>query len=438
MYNRNEVDQVTACTIAAIAENGSSPSLAGHVLEFSRRKQPMKAITTSHCPGRDKSPLLPTLRLQILLLWSILLLLPLVTPAAPTDTEAEPIKIAAIFSETGIAAPHNLPLIEMTKLAVKYVNSRGGLLGRPLHLLLFDNGSTPIGSALAARRAVAENVTAVIGAHWSSHSLAMAPILQEAGIPMISPGSTNPEVTRGKDYIFRACFIDSFQGLAMAKFAYDELHAQTAVVITNIDEDYSTMLGQFFSHAFERAGGRVLAEIGYRGTATDFSEIIKEVAANQPEVIYLPGYTRDSGLFIKQSVKMGLKATFLGGDAWDEIEKYAESSVEGSFQSAPWHQEVPFPRSVEMKKYYTATYGRDIVNNSSPLAYDAVLLLAEAISRAGSLDHRAIRDALAATSNFEGATGPIRFNGNGDPIDKAIIIIEFKNGKQIFRKAITP
>lgn len=394
--------------------------------------------STGYRSGRGHWLPAPPRWLQMLLLWTILVASPSVAPTASIDTEARPIHLAAIFSETGIAAPHNLPLIEMTKLAVERINASGGVLGRPLRLLLLDNGSTPIGSALAARRAVAENVTAVIGAHWSSHSLAMAPILQEAGIPMISPGSTNPEVTRGKDYIFRACFIDSFQGLAMAKFAHDELRATSAVVVTNIDEEYSTMLGQFFKEAFERTGGRVQAEIGYRGTATDYATIITEIAADPPEVVYLPGYTRDSGLFIKQAVKMGLKTTFLGGDAWDEIEKYAETSVEGSFQSAPWHPQVPFPRSVEMKKYYAATYGTDISNNSSPLAYDAVLLMAEAITRAGSTDHRAIREALAATINFQGATGPIRFNGSGDPVDKAIIIIEFKNGSRIFRKAVTP
>lgn len=394
--------------------------------------------TTRHRPGRDHWLPLPFRWPRILLLCAILLAPPPVAPAASSDTEAGPIHLAAIFSETGIAAPHNLPLIEMTKLAVERINARGGVLGRPLQLLLLDNGSTPIGSALAARQAVEENVAAVIGAHWSSHSLAMAPILQEAGIPMISPGSTNPDVTRGKDFIFRACFIDSFQGLAMALFAHDELGAKRAVVVTNIDEEYSTMLGRFFSEAFERAGGRVQAEIGYRGTATDYAAIIAKIAADPPEVVYLPGYTRDSGLFIKQAVKMGLKATFLGGDAWDEIEKYAETSVEGSFQSAPWHPQVPFPKSVEMKSYFTATYGRDISNNSSPLAYDAVLLMTEAITRAGSTDHRAIRDALAATTDFQGATGPIRFNGNGDPVGKAIIIIEFKNGGRIFRKAVTP
>ncbi len=373
----------------------------------------------------------------LLLFFSLLMLTGLGMPSTPCAKE-EPIRIAAIFSETGIAAPHNLPLINMTRLAVEHINSQGGLLGRPLQLLFLDNGSTPIGSALAAQKAIAENVTAVIGAHWSSHSLVMAPILQEAGVPMITPGSTNPEVTLGKNYIFRACFIDSFQGLAMAKFAVHELHAKTAAVVANIDEDYSIMLGRFFGTAFKEAGGLVVSEIGYRGTATDFSAIIKEIAGKNPEVIYLPGYTRDSGLFIKQSGKMGLKAIFLGGDAWDEIEKYAGVNIEGSFQSAPWHPEVPFRESEKMKNIFAADCGKDIENISAPLAYDAVMLLAGAISRAGSLDRRAIRDALATTVDFPGATGQITYDANGDPQNKAIIIIEFRDGKRLFRKAISP
>lgn len=396
----------------------------------------MEKMTT--CPPTNRQRFRPLAVVHLLLLMLSGLLLAGLGALSTPRAEEQPIRIAAIFSETGIAAPHNLPLIEMTKLAVLHINSQGGLLGRPLQLLIFDNLSTPIGSALAAQRAVAENVTAVIGAHWSSHSLAMAPILQEAGIPMISPGSTNPEVTVGKNYIFRACFIDSFQGLAMAKFAIHELHAKTAAVITNIDEDYSTMLGQFFESAFREAGGRVVAEIGYRGTATDFSAIIKNIAEKRPEVVYLPGYTRDSGLFIKQAEKLGLKAIFLGGDAWDEIEKYAGSSIEGSFQSAPWHPEVPFPESEKMKKVFAASHGKNIENNSSPLAYDAVMLLAGAINRAGSLDRPAIRAALAATVDFLGATGPITFDANGDPQNKAIIIIEFRGGKRLFRKAISP
>ena len=364
--------------------------------------------------------------------------LPQPTTGAVIANQPEPIKIGAVFSETGIAAPHNQPLIDMTRLAIKHVNDEGGVLGRPLELILFDNKSTPIGSARLPIRLVQQDVTAVIGAHWSSHSLAIAPIFQEAGIPMISPGSTNPQVTKDKDYIFRACFVDSFQGVAMAKFAREELHAKNAVVATNIDEDYSIMLGQFFSDAFQTAGGKILSEIIYRGNSTDFSENIKELIRLQPDVVYLPGYSRDSGLFIKQAKKMGFSSIFLGGDAWDEIEKYSGPAINGSFQSAPWHPEVPFGASQKMKELFYSAYGKEIENISSPLAYDAVMILADAITRAGTTDHRAIRDALAETTDFPGATGAITFDENGDPLNKGIIIIQFQDEKQIYQKTIIP
>ncbi|MGB3212832.1 MAG: ABC transporter substrate-binding protein [Desulforhopalus sp.] len=375
--------------------------------------------------------------LALLLAFMSLFLPKSIMGKGPVDAP-KPIKIGAIFSESGLAALHNKPLIEMTKLAVKHVNETGGVLGRPLELILFDNLSTPIGSAKAARRMVLQDITAVIGAHWSSHSLAIAPILQKAGIPMITPGSTNPDVTKDKDYIFRACFLDSFQGVAMAKFARNQLHAKRAVIVTNIDEDYSTTLAQFFSDAFTKTGGRILSEILYRGNATDFSENIRELIRLRPDVVYIPGYSRDSGLCIKQAVKMGLSTIFLGGDAWDEIEKYAGSTVNGSFQSTPWHPKVPFSQSQKMKELFYTAHGKEIENNSSPLAYDAVMLLAGAITRAGTLDRKAVRDELAATVNFPGATGTITFDENGDPRRKGIIIIQFQDEEQIFTKTIIP
>ena len=141
---------------------------------------------------------------------------------------AEPVKIAAIFAKTGIAARENAAYIPMIELAVEELNGQGGLLERPVKLIILDNKSTPIGSALAAKEAVKLQQTAVIGASWSSHSLAMATILQQEGIPMISPVSTNPKVTRIGNFIFRVCFTDSVQGKVMAQFAYTELGARTA------------------------------------------------------------------------------------------------------------------------------------------------------------------------------------------------------------------
>ncbi len=357
--------------------------------------------------------------------------------AAPTFA-SQPIRIAAIFSLTGIAAKHNAPLLPMIRLGIEEINRQGGLFDQPIELMLLDNRSTPIGSSLAAEEAVRHNVAAVIGAHWSSHSLAMGPVLQEAGIPMISPGSTNPKVTQLGNYIFRACFIDSFQGKAIANFAINQLKAKTAIVLRNIDEAYSMQLADFFTVAFKHHQGRILWEDGYRGKAVDFKQILKQVHQLRPDVVYVPGYTRDSGLIIKQAVSLGIKATFLGGDAWDEIYAIAGNAVEGSYHSAPWHPQVPFEKSVHLQKIHQQTYGTPINNFSAPLAYDATMLLMDAIQRAGSLDRSRIRAAIAATHNFKGATGPISFDANGDPVNKAIIILKLENGGSTFVKTERP
>ena len=326
----------------------------------------------------------------------------------------------------------------MTKLAVREINENGGLLGRQVELVVLNNGSTPIGSLLAATRAVHLQVTAVIGAHWSTHSLIIAPILQEAGIPMITPGSTNPAITPGRDYVFRVCFLDSFQGLAMAHFAAETLKAKRSVILTNIDEEYSVTLASFFQQAFTQSGGHVVKELSYRAQESDFSEMLLTVKGLKPDVIYLPGYTSDSGLIIKQARKMGITTVFLGGDAWDNIEEIAGTGADDCFVSVPWHPDLSFSGSKHMQQTLTSFNQWPPENPSSPLAYDGVMLLADAITRAGSLDRRSIRNALAATNRYPGATGAITFDQNGDPKHKPIIIVKLKGNKRILQQISTP
>ena len=368
----------------------------------------------------------------------IVILFCLMEALSLSSIAAEQVKIVAVFSKTGIAAIHNAPLIEMVKLAAEEINSEGGLLGHPVELIMLDNKSTPIGSKLAAEEAVRLGAAAVIGAHWSSHSLALAPTLQKTGIPMISPGSTNPKVTQIGNYIFRVCFIDSFQGQAMARFAYASLGARKAVVLKNIDEEYSIKLAEYFMNAFQRIGGKILFDGSYRGKAVDFSDVLKVTAKLAPDVVYVPGYTRDSGLLIKQAVSMGVKATFLGGDAWDEICKIGGEAIDGSYHSAPWHPDVPFPKSIHLKKIYRKKYDMQIENISAPLAYDAFTVLTAAIKRAGILNGARLRDAIAETRGFQAATGIISFDENGDPLDKEVIIIKLDKGRPVYYKAIRP
>jgi branched-chain amino acid transport system substrate-binding protein len=226
--------------------------------------------------------------------------------------------------------------------------------------------------------------------------------------------------------------------MAMARFAYTKLGARKAVVVKNIDEDYSLMLADFFVDSFLQKGGEVLLDEGYRGKAADFSDVLERVKQLKADVVYVPGYTRDSGLFIRQAVAMGIRATFLGGDAWDQIYEYSGDAIEGSYQSAPWHPAVPFPASARLQEIYMQKYGAEINNFSAPLAYDAFMLLANAIRRAGTPDRTKIRDALANTREFQGATGLISFEGGGDPKNKEVVILKWEKGAPKYFKTIKP
>jgi len=365
---------------------------------------------------------------------------PIIPSAAETAAEGgrQPIVIATIFSFTGIAARHNKLISEMVQSTVERVNMGGGVLGRPIKLLVLDNKSTSIGSLEAAHEAVAAQVTAVIGAHWSSHSLAMAPVLQKAGIPMIAPASTNPEVTLGRDYIFRVCYGDDMQGKAMAKFAVETLKVKTVSILANIDERYSTDLAAYFLTEFLNLGGSVLQDAGYRGDSADFSEIIDELLKRQPDAVYIPGYTRDTALFMKQARKRGVQAQFLGGDGWDLIGTLIVDEIEGSYQTVLWHPDMPYPETRVIREMYQEMSDNPLWNLSAPLGYDAVMVLVDAIARAGSTERHKIRDALAATRDFQGVAGPISMDRNGNPLGKEITIVRFVNGDSQYIRSVLP
>lgn len=352
---------------------------------------------------------------------------------------SEPITLAIITAETGIAVDDGIPARKGADIALAEINAAGGLLGAPLRLIQIDNRSTPLGARHAARQAADMGVHGVVGAIWSSHSAPIAALLQSARIPMITPASTKPDITLTGDYIFRACFLDSFQGRVMARFANEELGCRTAAILKNINEPYSITLAEFFGSYFEKGGGEIVYEGNYRGTSVDFYDQLIETGVRRPSAVFIPGYSRDSGLLIKQAVKMRIHAVFLGGDAWDgPIEEYSGEAIEGSYFSSHWHPGVEFPRNRDFLAKYRARYGDEPISSFAPLTYDSVLLFAEAVRRSGSADRTRIRDALAKTRGFSGATGPITFDANGDPIDKKVSILKFEKGSRLFIRSIGP
>jgi len=357
--------------------------------------------------------------------------------SASVGTAAEKVIIASIFEKSGPGAPDNRATIEGIRFAVAALNQRGGLLGNQVTLLELDNQSTALHAKLAAETAVKAGVIAVFGANWSSNSLAMAPVLQAARIPMISPFSTNPDVTKVGDYIFRVCFTDSFQGPVMAQFALQGLKAKTAGILINANSRYSEGLAEFFNQSFKKQGGKILFEADYLQDTNDFTPYILKLKRLHPDVVFVPGHNADSVRIIKQAREAGLLIPFLGGDGWgNEMYDSGGSAIEGNFYSGHWHKDIENKKSRLFAEKYEKKYGK--IENSGPaLAHDVVFLFADAVRRAGSLRPAKIRDALAATCNFNGITGNISFNANGDPI-KPVVILEFDQGTSVYVKTIAP
>ena len=352
---------------------------------------------------------------------------------------SDTIKVGAIFATTGNAAPSNVLHLQGVRIAVAELNAQGGVLGKKIELIEIDNASTEIGSKLAAKQAIKQQFVAVIGASWSSHSLAMAPLLQKAHIPMISPVSTNPRLTHIGEYIFRVCFTDAFQGSVMAQFAIQDLHAKSAAVLTNTGNQYSLQLSQVFIEQFQQRDGEILLEADYLQEATDFTSQLAQIISLQPDVVFVPGYERDSAYIIKQARNMGLTMPFLGGDGWGTLmfdEKYAVPEAYGNYCSSHWHQDSRSQKNQEFMKKYTATHST-VESGGIPLAYDAVMLLSDAVQRANSLNPEDIRDALALTKNFEGVTGTITLDEYGDPT-KSGVILKLSNGTWEFVRTIEP
>lgn len=347
----------------------------------------------------------------------------------------EEVMVAAILAKTGEAAADNLELFEAVRFAVEEVNGAGGVHGRKIKLVEYDNHSTPIQSRLAARKAVEDGAVAVIGASWSSHSLAIAPYLQKKKVPMLSPDSTHPDITTTGDFIFRVCFNDTFQGRVLAKFARDALGAATAVVVMNISSDYSVGLSKIFAERFGANGGKVLAILNYESGQTDFQNLLRKAKALKPDVLFVPGHA-ESGYVVRQAQDMGIAAKMLGGDGWGYRQFHANGGqgLKEGYYTAHWSKDLDTEKSREFIARYKKSHE---ATEFAAISFDAAMLLFDAMKRAESLDPQSIRDALAATREFDGVTGRITFDTNGDPLKQAVVM-KITNGRPALLKTITP
>jgi branched-chain amino acid transport system substrate-binding protein len=362
---------------------------------------------------------------------------------ASTEADTGPILIGHFGSLTGSEATFGKSTDNGIKLAIEEVNAAGGVningTKRQVKLISEDTEGKPEKAGPVVTKLITKDkVIAVLGEVASSVSLAGAPICQQYGVPMITPSSTNPDVTKKGDMIFRVCFIDPFQGLACAKFAHNDLKATKVAMLYDQASAYSVGLKDEFAKAFKGMGGQVVSEQAYSKGASDFNAQLARIRESSPDVIFVPGYYTDVANVAIQARKLGMTMPLLGGDGWDseDLAKNAGKAIEGSFYSNHYAPDQPTPEIQEFVSKYKAKFG-GTPDGLAALGYDAARLLFQRMEAAKSLKGKELRDAIASTKDFKGVTGVISINADRDAV-KPAVIVEMKNGVPVWRATINP
>lgn len=307
------------------------------------------------------------------------------------------------------------------------------LVGKQIELLKFESTKTALGGKLAARKAAEAGISAAVVISTSSPALAMAPVFQDARIPMINAWASNPEVTLVGDYIFRVTFTDTFQARIMANFAIEDLKTKKAAILTNTGNKYSLTLAQLFGQHFEQQGGQILWQGKYRDQTTDFKDLLENLKTRQAETVYIAGTSRDAGFIMKQARNMGMATTFLGSDTWDDVFTYGGKAVNGSYYSEAFHPDAATEPFQALSKRYEGRYEQA----PEPLVYDAMALLLDSIQRVHSFEPARIRESIAATRGFKSMTGELTLDANGDPL-KPMVVLKLVDGSPVYVKTVAP
>ena len=371
------------------------------------------------------------------------LVLAAVALGCPAALQAKEIKIGLITPLSGDVKTYGESVRNAFDIAVSEANAAGGVAGMKIVPVVVDDKNDPTEAANAANLLINQyRVKAIVGSVTSKTTIPVSDLAQAYKIPTITGTATNPKVTvadgKRKDYMFRSCYTDSFQGTVMAKFSRETLKARAAAVLYDASNDYSKGIAEVFRDAFAKSGGRVVAYDAYGRDDVDFSALLTKVKAAKPDVLFLPDYYNKVGLIARQAREKGLKVALVGPDGWDspDLVKVAGNTIEGGYFSNHYSPEDTRPEVVNWVRKYKAKYGQT-PDALGTLAYDAANLLFDAIRKAKSDDPAKIKDALATIKGFKGVTGRFTIDKNGDPI-KSAVIIRIQNGQQKFVKVVNP
>lgn len=356
------------------------------------------------------------------------------------------IKIGANLEMTGNNATFGKSASNGAKLAIKQINDNGGVLGKKLALVVADNKSEAAEAANAMQKLITQDkVVAVIAPIASSSVIAGAQVNQDNKVLAISPTASNPKVTvdpatnKVRDFMFRAAFIDPFQGSVMANFATKTLKAKTAAIYIDNSSDYAKGLGQFFKETFIKNGGQIVAEEAYLAKDTDFKATLTKIKVSNADVIFVPGYYQEVGMLIKQAREIGLMMPILGGDGWDSAklpEIAGPQALNNTFFANHYSPDDNSPAIKTFVEAYKKEYN-ETPDAFAALSYDATMMVIEAMKRANNVDTVKIKDELAKTKEYAAVSGLITLNETHDAV-KSAVIIEMKNGLQTFKEKINP
>ena len=356
------------------------------------------------------------------------------------------IKIGMVYELTGNTASYGTSAANGAKLAFKEINASGGVLGKQIQIVSADNKGEPSESANAMSKVISQDkVVAVTGFTVSSCGIAASAVAEANKIPFVAAATVNPKVTfdertgKVKDYTFRACFIDSFQGTVGANFALNGLKAGKTAIMTDSSSDYSKGLTDIFRSTYVKAGGKIVAEESCLQKDQDYKPILTKIKAQNPDLLYIPGYYEDVGKIIKQARELGMTIPVLGADAWDSpvlVEMGGAQPLNNTYFTNFYSIEDKNPVSNAFVEAYKKEYGQT-PDSMAAMGYDAAKLLVDAIKRADSTDAKKIKDALSATKNFSSVSGEMSLNDRHDAV-RGVVIIELKDGKQVYKETVKP
>lgn len=360
------------------------------------------------------------------------------------DSSSKGLKIGMVYELTGNTASYGTSAINGAKLAFKEINAAGGVLDKQIQLVIADNKGEPSESANAMAKVITQDkVTAVTGFTVSSCGIAASAVAEANKIPFVAAATVNPKVTvdertgKVKEYTFRACFIDSFQGKVGADFALKGLKARKAAILTDSASDYSKGLTDIFKGGFTAGGGQIVAEEAYLQKDQDYKPVLTKIKAQNPDLLYIPGYYEDVGKIIKQARELGITVPILGADAWDSpklVELGGPQALNNTYFTNFYSIEDKNPASNKFVEAYKKEYGQ-LPDSMAAMGYDAAYLLVDGIKRANSTDPKKISEALAATKNFKSLSGEMSLNATHDAV-RGVVIIEMKDGKQVYKDTI--